>query len=139
MLRIMIPEGDILILEALLNSDPLPPQSNQGIEKADSDLEEEIRFVGNLLYDNSSPRPPEELNSKIADSMIESLPAFPIPIEDSDPVQEEIDIFLVSNDLIPPGVENDDSEDEDNSTFLPKNESSILEPSSPHRNHRMFA
>ncbi|GKB88230.1 retrovirus-related pol polyprotein from transposon TNT 1-94, partial [Tanacetum coccineum] len=55
----------------------------------------------------------------------------PIPIKDSDPVQEEIDIFLVPDDLIPPGVENDDSEDEDNSTFLPENESSILEPSSP--------
>ncbi|GJV38704.1 hypothetical protein Tco_1411181 [Tanacetum coccineum] len=27
--------------------------------------------------------------------------------------------------------DNDDSEDEDNSTFFPKNESSILEPSSP--------
>ncbi|GJT97222.1 hypothetical protein Tco_1092740 [Tanacetum coccineum] len=37
-----------------------------------------------------------------------------IPVEDSDPVQEEIDIFLVPDDLIPPGVENDDSEDEDN-------------------------
>ncbi|GJU74242.1 hypothetical protein Tco_1265647 [Tanacetum coccineum] len=35
------------------------------------------------------------------------------------------------NDLIPPGVEDDDSEDEDNSTFLPENELSILEPSSP--------
>ncbi|GKB35001.1 reverse transcriptase domain-containing protein [Tanacetum coccineum] len=45
--------------------------------------------------------------------------------------QEEIDIFLVPDNLIPPGVENDDSEDEDNSTFLPENESSILEPSSP--------
>ncbi|GKD95868.1 reverse transcriptase domain-containing protein, partial [Tanacetum coccineum] len=49
-----------------------------------------------------------------------------IPVEDSEPVQEEIDIFLVPDDLIPPGVENDDSEDEDNSTFLPENESSIL-------------
>ncbi|GKE87095.1 hypothetical protein Tco_1564570, partial [Tanacetum coccineum] len=37
-----------------------------------------------------------------------------IPVEDSDPVQEEIDIFLVPDDLIPPGAENDDSEDEDN-------------------------
>ncbi|GJT03300.1 reverse transcriptase domain-containing protein [Tanacetum coccineum] len=37
-----------------------------------------------------------------------------IPIEDGDPVQEEIDIFLIPGDLIPPGVENDDSEDEDN-------------------------
>ncbi|GJQ95011.1 reverse transcriptase domain-containing protein [Tanacetum coccineum] len=47
-------------------------------------------------------------------SIIESLPVSLIPVEDSDPVQEEIDIFLVPDDLIPPGVENDDSEDEDN-------------------------
>ncbi|GJY57950.1 hypothetical protein Tco_0457842, partial [Tanacetum coccineum] len=44
-------------------------------------------------------------------SVIESLPVS--PIEDNEPTQEEIDIFLVPNDLIPPGVENDDSEDED--------------------------
>ncbi|GKF70548.1 hypothetical protein Tco_0203605 [Tanacetum coccineum] len=62
-------------------------------------------------------------------SIIESLPVSPIPVEDSEPVQEEIDIF--PNDLIPPCVENDDSEDEDNSTFTPEIESSILEPSSP--------
>ncbi|GJY25797.1 reverse transcriptase domain-containing protein [Tanacetum coccineum] len=47
-------------------------------------------------------------------SVIESLPVSPIPVEDSEPTQEEIDIFLVPDDLIPPGVENDDSEDEDN-------------------------
>ncbi|GJT73194.1 hypothetical protein Tco_1032480, partial [Tanacetum coccineum] len=47
-------------------------------------------------------------------SIIESLPVSLIPVEDSDPVQEEIDIFLVPDDLIPPGVENDDSENEDN-------------------------
>ncbi|GJW73073.1 reverse transcriptase domain-containing protein [Tanacetum coccineum] len=46
--------------------------------------------------------------------IIESLPVSPIPIEDSEPIQEEIDIFLVLDDLIPPGVENDDSEVEDN-------------------------
>ncbi|GJY90428.1 hypothetical protein Tco_0505624 [Tanacetum coccineum] len=32
------------------------------IDEADFDLEEEIRLVEKLLYDNSSPRPPEELN-----------------------------------------------------------------------------
>ncbi|GJX17023.1 hypothetical protein Tco_0217855 [Tanacetum coccineum] len=47
-------------------------------------------------------------------SVIESLPISPIPIEDSEPTQEEIDIFLVPDDLIPPGVENDDFENEDN-------------------------
>ncbi|GJY63994.1 hypothetical protein Tco_0465454 [Tanacetum coccineum] len=45
-------------------------------------------------------------------SVIESLPVSPIPVEDSEPAQEEINIFLVPDDLIPPGVENDDSEDE---------------------------
>ncbi|GJX95142.1 reverse transcriptase domain-containing protein [Tanacetum coccineum] len=75
----------------------------------------------------STSRSPENVHAN-SSSIIESR----IPVEDSDPVQEEIDIFLVSGDLIPPGVENDNSEDEDNSTFLPKNESSILEPSSPH-------
>ncbi|GKD15853.1 hypothetical protein Tco_1205011, partial [Tanacetum coccineum] len=43
--------------------------------------------------------------------VIESLP---ILVEDSKPTQEEIDIFLVPDDLIPPGVGNDDSKDEDN-------------------------
>ncbi|GJY84342.1 reverse transcriptase domain-containing protein [Tanacetum coccineum] len=46
--------------------------------------------------------------------IIESLPVSLIPVEDNEPVQEEIDIFLVTDDLIPPGVENDDSEDEVN-------------------------
>ncbi|GJZ86232.1 hypothetical protein Tco_0657842, partial [Tanacetum coccineum] len=83
-----------------------------------------------VLCEISTSQSPENVHA-ILSSIIESPPASRIPVEDSDPVQEEIDIFLVSGDLIPPGVENDNSEDEDNSTFLPKNESSILEPSSP--------
>ncbi|GKG29506.1 hypothetical protein Tco_0416871, partial [Tanacetum coccineum] len=56
------------------------------------------------------------------------------PVEDSDPVQEDIDIFLVPYDLIPLGVENDDFEDEDNE--LPNfdhqdNPSSPRPPSKP--------
>ncbi|GJR83477.1 hypothetical protein Tco_0154262 [Tanacetum coccineum] len=35
----------------LAHIDPIPP----GFKKADFDLEEEIRFIKNLLYDNSSP------------------------------------------------------------------------------------
>ncbi|GKA02022.1 reverse transcriptase domain-containing protein [Tanacetum coccineum] len=62
-------------------------------------------------------------------SIIESLPISLIPIEDSDPVQEEIDIFLVPDDLIPPGVENDDSEDEDNELLNLDHQDN---PSSPH-------
>ncbi|GJV83393.1 reverse transcriptase domain-containing protein [Tanacetum coccineum] len=60
--------------------------------------------------------------------IIESLLVSLIPVTDSEPVQEEIDIFLVPDDLIPPGVENDDSEDEDNE--LPNNDHHD-NPSSP--------
>ncbi|GKA72534.1 reverse transcriptase domain-containing protein [Tanacetum coccineum] len=47
-------------------------------------------------------------------SVIESLPISPIPVEDSEPTQEEIDILLIPDDLIPPNVEDADSEDEVN-------------------------
>ncbi|GJR77002.1 hypothetical protein Tco_0089367 [Tanacetum coccineum] len=88
----------------LAHIDPIPP----GIEKADFDLEEEIRLVENLLYDNSSPRPPEELNLEIADTILESLSPSPILVEDSDSHMEEIDLFLATNDSMPPGIEDDD-------------------------------
>ncbi|GKG06336.1 hypothetical protein Tco_0326422, partial [Tanacetum coccineum] len=91
----------------LAHIDPIPP----GIEKADFDLEKEIRLVENLSYDNLSPRPPEELNAKISDTTIESFSPFPIPVMDSDFLIEEVDTFLVSEDSIPPSIESDfDSE-----------------------------
>ncbi|GKF26855.1 hypothetical protein Tco_0082749, partial [Tanacetum coccineum] len=58
----------------------IPP----GINEADFDPEEEIRLVEKLLYDNSSPRPPEEINSKNSDAIIDSFSPSPIPVEDSD-------------------------------------------------------
>nr|GFD22118.1 hypothetical protein [Tanacetum cinerariifolium] len=50
------------------------------INKADFDPEEEIRLIEELLYDNSSPRPPKESNSEISDATIESLSPSPIPL-----------------------------------------------------------
>nr|GFA61782.1 hypothetical protein [Tanacetum cinerariifolium] len=38
------------------------------IDESDLDLEEEVRLVEKLLYDNSSPRPSEKLNSKNYDA-----------------------------------------------------------------------
>ncbi|GJS89884.1 hypothetical protein Tco_0772520 [Tanacetum coccineum] len=112
-------------------SDPIPP----GIKKADFDLEEEIRLAENLSYDNSSPRPPEELNVEIADTIVESLSPPLIPVEDSDSHMEEIYLFLASDDLMPPGIEDYDYDSEgdirfleellsNNSSPLPENESS---------------
>ncbi|GJT82685.1 hypothetical protein Tco_1057027, partial [Tanacetum coccineum] len=54
------------------------------IDEADFDHEEEIRLVEKLLYDNSSPRPPEEFNSENSDAVIESFSPSPIPVEGRD-------------------------------------------------------
>ncbi|GKE61430.1 hypothetical protein Tco_1511797, partial [Tanacetum coccineum] len=91
---------------------------------------EEYLSLMTVLCEISTSRSHENVHANPS-SIIESILASLIPVEDSDPVQEEIDIFLVPYDLIPPGVENDDFKDEDNSTFLPENESSIIETSSP--------
>nr|GEX47403.1 hypothetical protein [Tanacetum cinerariifolium] len=88
------------------------------IEEADFDLEEEIRLVENFLYDNSSPRPPKELNAEIADTILESLSPSPISVEDSDSHMQEIDLFLATDDLMPPRIENDDYDSEGDIYFL---------------------
>nr|GEZ85896.1 hypothetical protein [Tanacetum cinerariifolium] len=80
------------------------------IPKSDFHFEEEIRLIENLLYDNSFPRPPEELNAEIADTIIESIPLLPIPVQDGNSQQEDIDIVTETNDVLPPSVENDDDD-----------------------------
>nr|GEU38483.1 hypothetical protein [Tanacetum cinerariifolium] len=109
------PKFDYLLEELsceLAHIDPIPPR----IEEADFDLEEEIRLVENLLYDNSSP--PEEFNAEISDMILESLSPFPIPVEDSDSHMEEINLFLATDDLMPPGIKNDNYDSEWNIHFL---------------------
>ncbi|GKA14842.1 hypothetical protein Tco_0694488, partial [Tanacetum coccineum] len=85
---------------------------------ADFDPEEEIRLVEKLLYDNSSPRPPEEFNSENSNAIIESFSPSPIPVEYSDSLIEEIDLFLTSDDSMPPAIENDDYDSEGDILFL---------------------
>ncbi|GJY43831.1 hypothetical protein Tco_0432044 [Tanacetum coccineum] len=92
----------------LAHIDLIPP----GINEADFDPEEEICLVERLLYDNSSPRPLEEFNSKKYDAIIDPFSPSPIPVEDSDSLIEEIDLFLNPDDSIPPGIENDDYDSE---------------------------
>nr|GFC62646.1 hypothetical protein [Tanacetum cinerariifolium] len=48
------------------------------IPKSDFDFEEEICLIENLLYDNSFPRPPKELNLSF-DSNFEENPSIPRP------------------------------------------------------------
>nr|GEX21986.1 hypothetical protein [Tanacetum cinerariifolium] len=111
------PKFDYLLEEfsgELAHIDLIPP----GIEEADFDLEEEIRLVENFLYDNPSPRLKEELNAEIADTIFESLSPSFIPVEDSDSQMEEIDLFLDTDDLMPPGIEYDDYDSEGDIYFL---------------------
>nr|GEX72744.1 hypothetical protein [Tanacetum cinerariifolium] len=68
----------------------------QGINEANCDPEEDIHLVERLLYDNSSP----------------------IPVEDSDPFMEEIDLFLASDGSIPLGIDSDYSDAEGDNISL---------------------
>nr|GFB31186.1 hypothetical protein [Tanacetum cinerariifolium] len=94
----------------------IPP----GIDKADCDPEEEIRLIEKLLYDNSSPRPPKEFIFENSDAIIESFSPSPIPVEDSGPLMEEIDLFLTSIGSIPSGIDNDYSNFEGDNLFSRK-------------------
>nr|GEZ23643.1 hypothetical protein [Tanacetum cinerariifolium] len=89
-----------------------------GINKADCHPKNEIRFSERLLYDNSSPRPPEEFVFENSNAEIESFSLSPIPIEDSDSHMEEINLFFNPNDPMPPSIEDDDNDSERDNPFL---------------------
>ncbi|GJY06687.1 hypothetical protein Tco_0373741 [Tanacetum coccineum] len=93
-------ESDELIKSSVENLVPIPSESEDF-----SNIEKDFHVIPNTI--------------------IESLPTFSIPVEDSDSLREEIDIFLAPDDYIPPGIESDDfdSEGDDNSTSLPEFES----------------
>nr|GEX14160.1 hypothetical protein [Tanacetum cinerariifolium] len=109
------PKFDFLLKEfsdELAHINPILPE----IKKADFDQEEEIHFVENLLYDNSSPRPPKELNAEIVDMIVESH--SPILVEDSDSLMDEIDLFLATDELLPSNIESDGYDSEGDIHFL---------------------
>ncbi|GJW64854.1 hypothetical protein Tco_0116738 [Tanacetum coccineum] len=122
--------GELTLLKSI------PP----GIDEVKFDPEDDISLIERLLYNNSSPRPPEELN---VENYIESFPPSHIPVEDNDPLMEEIDLFLASDGSIPPGIDSDDYDSEGDILFLeelfsndspslPENESFYFDiPSSP--------
>nr|GEW81947.1 hypothetical protein [Tanacetum cinerariifolium] len=117
-----------------------------GIDETDCHPEEETHFTKRLLYDNPSPRSPKENVSDNSDADIESFFSSLIPIKDSDPLMEEIDLSFTLDDPMPPGIEEDDYDSErdipileellDNySLSLPKNESYHFDVPSPAHPH----
>nr|GEY33276.1 hypothetical protein [Tanacetum cinerariifolium] len=109
---------------------------SSGINETNCDPEEETHFIKRLLllYDNSSPHPSEEFNSENFDTAFESFLPYPIPVEDSDSLMEEIDLSFTPDDPMSSGIEEDDYDSKrvilileelisNNSLSLPKNES----------------
>nr|GEX74932.1 hypothetical protein [Tanacetum cinerariifolium] len=94
--------GELTLLKTI------PP----GIDETDCYHEEDIHLIERLLYDNSSPRPPKEFVFENSNADIESFFPSPIPNEDSDSFIEEIDLSFNLDDLVPPGVEEDDDDSE---------------------------
>nr|GEV75530.1 reverse transcriptase domain-containing protein [Tanacetum cinerariifolium] len=60
-----------------------------------------------LFIINPHPHP-----STYANTNVESFSSLPISIQDSDPHQEEIDVITSTNNVLPPSVENEDSDRE---------------------------
>ncbi|GJY35489.1 hypothetical protein Tco_0420867 [Tanacetum coccineum] len=111
-------EGDVVFLENLLSDDDTHNISSEVISDHEQNVTDHNSSI--TFSPRSNPLHHEFVGELLTlpnvhrSSVIESLPVSPIPVEDSDPVQEEIDILLIPDDLIPPSVENDDSEDGDN-------------------------
>nr|GEX78784.1 hypothetical protein [Tanacetum cinerariifolium] len=90
--------GELILLKSI----------TPGIDETYCDPGEEIRLIEKLLYNNSSPRPPEEFISENFDFSIESFSPSPIPVEDSDSLMKEIDLSSTPDDSMPSGIEEDD-------------------------------
>nr|GEU87186.1 reverse transcriptase domain-containing protein [Tanacetum cinerariifolium] len=82
------------------------------IDETDCDPEQDIRLIKRLLYDNSSPRPPEEFVSANSDAKIESFSPSPILVKDSDSLMEEIDLSCTLDYPMLPGIKDDNYDSE---------------------------
>nr|GFA13542.1 hypothetical protein [Tanacetum cinerariifolium] len=94
--------GELTLLKSI------PPE----IDKTDRHPENEIRLSQRLLYDNSSPRPPEEFVSENSNVDVKSFSPFPIRIEDSNSFIEEIDLTFTPDDPMPSSIKDDDYDSE---------------------------
>nr|GEZ24987.1 hypothetical protein [Tanacetum cinerariifolium] len=126
-------DEDILFLESLLREDPIPPhpiipnQTKLPIEEPKHSFkigpfipihileEERIRrehadYINRMeMLFTINPRPHNPMNDN---TNVESFSSLPIPIQESDSHQEEIDVVSVTNDVLPPSVDNVDSDEE---------------------------
>nr|GEX25041.1 hypothetical protein [Tanacetum cinerariifolium] len=95
----------------LFDEEIIPMKIDPHHFNVESDLEE-THFIKRLLYDNSSPRPPEEFVYANSDTEIESFSPSLIPVEDSDSLMEEIDLSFTPDYPMSPGIEEDNYDSE---------------------------
>nr|GEU95192.1 hypothetical protein [Tanacetum cinerariifolium] len=91
---------DVQIEESKIHSNPL--FNNDEINSDELDRMEMLFTI------NPHPHPLVNANTNV-----ESLPSLPIPVQDNDSQREDIDIITSTDDVLPPGVENDDDSDEE--------------------------
>nr|GEW06317.1 reverse transcriptase domain-containing protein [Tanacetum cinerariifolium] len=94
--------GELTLLKSI------PPR----IDKTACDFKEDIRLIKKLLYDNSSPCPPEEFVSANSDAASESFSPSPILVKDSDSFMEEIDLFFTPDYPMSPSIVDKDYDSE---------------------------
>nr|GEY53501.1 hypothetical protein [Tanacetum cinerariifolium] len=87
-----------------INSDKLDPHCFN----VESDFVESLLNRDTFIDFSSKFDFSEELNAEIIDTIIESIPLLPIPVHDGNSQQEEIDIVTETNDVLPPSDYNDD-------------------------------
>nr|GEW97376.1 hypothetical protein [Tanacetum cinerariifolium] len=89
------------------------PTSIADEERIRREHAEYISLMERLFTINPCPRPMENYNT-----IVETLPTSPILIEDNDSQREEIDIFIGTDELLPPSIESDDYDSEGEIHFL---------------------
>nr|GEV70789.1 hypothetical protein [Tanacetum cinerariifolium] len=87
-------------------SGPLIPNHIIEEERIRREHADYINRMEMLFTINPRPRPLVNANTNV-----EYIPSLPIPVQDNDSQREEIDIITSMDDVLPPGVENDDDSD----------------------------
>nr|GEV65457.1 reverse transcriptase domain-containing protein [Tanacetum cinerariifolium] len=99
-------ENDVPIEESKNYSNPLFDNDEINSNK----LEEHAEYISRMeMLFTINPRPRPTVN---ANTNVESIPSSLIPVQDNDSQREEIDIVTNTDELLPPGFKNDDSEGE---------------------------
>nr|GEZ24236.1 hypothetical protein [Tanacetum cinerariifolium] len=93
-----------------INSDELESYVESNFVESTSNWREHVDYINRMeMLFAINPRPRPTMN---ANTNVESIPSFPIPVQDNDSQREEIDIVTKTDDVLPLGVENDDSDGE---------------------------